>query len=127
MHMKRLVVDKKRLVMIAGLIVLFLLIIDLNNRIVINNRLSSERNQMGTQVSNLRATATMMHTQIAFATSEAAVDLWAREKGHYVQPGDQLVIPLPPPGVTQAPVFVPTPTIPSVEPWEVWWALFFGD
>ncbi len=127
MDMKKLVMDKKRIIIIGTIIILFLLMIDLNNRITIKNRLSAERDQMGTQVANLQATATMMHTQIGFATSEAAVDIWAREKGHYIQPGDQLIIPLPPQGSTQVPVFIPTPTALVVEHWEVWWALFFGE
>ncbi len=117
----------RRILVVGAVIVLLLLMMDLNNRVVSLNRLTNQRDDMRTEIAQYRATATVLHTQIAYATSEAAVDEWARDKAHYIQPGDVLVVPLPPPGATPEPVFIPTPTVMPIENYQVWWALIFGE
>ncbi len=119
-------VNKKQLLIVGAVIILFFLVMDLNSRLVSLNKLSSERSQMQTEVSGLNATTTALSDEIAFATSEAAVDIWAREEGHMAHEGDVLIVPLSPPGATPVPVFAPTPTIQPVDNWDVWWTLFFG-
>jgi cell division protein FtsB len=117
----------RRILIVGAVVVLLLLMMDLNNRVVALNRLTNQRDDMRTEISQYSATATVLYTQIAFATSEAAVDIWARAKAHYILPGDVLVVPLPPPGATPEPVFFPTPTVMPVENYQVWWALIFGE
>jgi hypothetical protein len=55
------------------------------------------------------------------------VEEWARTEGHYLQEGDQPVIPVGVPG--SAPVIVNTPVpIPTpMQNWEIWWTLFFDE
>ncbi|HNT53690.1 MAG TPA: hypothetical protein PKG95_03200 [Anaerolineaceae bacterium] len=117
----------RRILLLGAVVVLLLLMMDLNNRVVALNRLTDQRDDMHTEIAQYQATATVLHTQIAYATSEAAVDGAARDKLHYIQPGDVLVVPLPPPGATPAPVFIPTPTVMPIENYQVWWELIFGD
>jgi hypothetical protein len=68
-----------------------------------------------------------MQTAVAYATSDKAVEDWARSEGHYQKPGDQPVVPLAQPG--SEPVISTTPTpIPTPKPnWLVWQELFFGE
>lgn len=119
--------NKKRIFVVAGVIILFFLVMDLNTRLVSLNRLSNERDEMRTEVAGLQFTTTALTDDISFATSEAAVDIYAREEAHMAQPGDVLIVPIAPPGATPVPIFAPTPTVQPVENGDVWWALFFGD
>lgn len=117
----------KHVVTVVLIVVAAFLVVDLNSRLVALNRLSGQRDEMQAEVVGLQATATALSEQIAYATSQAAVDQWAREEGHMTMPGDVLIIPIPPPGATSVPVFVPTVASRAVENWEIWWALFAGE
>jgi hypothetical protein len=119
--------NKKQIVMILVLLVVAFLMMDLNNRLTELFRLSGQRDTMQTEVVALKRTEQSLQTQLAYATSDAAVQNWAYEEGHKVLPGDNVIIPLPQPGYTPpAPTqFAPTPQ--KVENWQVWKALFLGD
>ncbi len=125
--MKSIQFDKKRIFVVAGLVLLFLLMVDLNTRLSDLYRLTRERDSMRTEIAELTSTAVTLQTQIAFATSDVAVEEWAREEGMMVRPGDQLIVPIAPEDATPMPV-VPT-QVPqaALKNWQVWWALFFGE
>lgn len=125
--MKRIQFDKKRIFVVAGLVLLFFLMVDLNSRLNDLYRLTRERDSMRTEIANLTMTAVGLETQIAFATSEVAVENWAREEGVMVRPGDQLIVPIAPAGATPMPVVVQPPEPVKLKNWQVWWALFFGE
>lgn len=118
--------DYKKIGFAVAIVVLFLLVMDLNNRLNELSRLSSERNDEATVVSNLQQTLGVLNTQIAYATSDAAVEEWAYGEGHMVRPGENLIIPLEPEGATQAPLVVPTQETTPVSNWAIWMALFSG-
>lgn len=125
--MKSIQFDKKRIFVVAGLVLLFLLMVDLNSRLSDLYRLTRERDSMRTEIAELTSTAVTLQTQIAFATSDVAVEQWAREEGMMVRPGDQLIVPIAPEDATPMPV-VPTQVPQAVlKNWQVWWALFFGE
>lgn len=125
--MKSIQFDKKRIMVVAGLVLLFFLMVDLNTRLNDLYRLTRERDSMRTEIANLTATAVGLETQIAFATSDGAVEQWAREEGMLVRPGDQLIVPIAPADATPVPVVAPQATQPAMKNWQVWWALFFGE
>lgn len=104
-----------------------LLFLDLNNRIGELYTLTRQRNQMRTQVGILQSTEKALRKEIAYATSEAAVEEWARQDNNLSQGGDRIVIPLPQPGYTLVPTVQPTPTMVVLENWQVWSLLFLGD
>lgn len=112
-----------------GVVVIFLLLLflDLNNRIGELYTLNDQRDRMRTQVSVMQATEKALRKQIAYATSEAAVEEWARQDNDLSKPGDKIVIPLPQPGYTVVPTVQPTPTIVVLENWQVWKLLLLGD
>ncbi|NTV38306.1 MAG: hypothetical protein HGA82_03905, partial [Anaerolineales bacterium] len=98
------------------------------------SRRLEELDRLTTQLETVQAEATAvmgtqvgLATQVAFVTSEAAVEKWAYEDGKWVRDGETLVeiLPAGEPAATE----VPTDTARSEEVpnWKLWWELFFGD
>lgn len=125
--MKNLFQNKRRIITIAIILVFVFLMMDLNTRLGELFRLTNQRNQMRTEVYQLRVTEQVLVTDVAYATSEASVKKWAYEEGHKSLPGDSVIIPMPPANFTPVAPTVVVPTPQKVENWEVWKALFFGD
>lgn len=116
----------RRVAVFAGIFVLILFVIEFNSRLEELNRLNNQRDQMRILATQAMQTQIALQTQVAYGQSTAAVEEWARTEGHYLQNGDQPVIPVEQPG--SEPVIIPTP-IPTPTPmqnWEVWWNLFFS-
>lgn len=120
-------ISKRQLIALGAFILCFFLLMDLNNRVAEYFRVKSQRDRLGTQVIQLQLTKQVMVTQLAYATSDAAVEEWARESGYMLRPGDVRVVPLAGVEVTPTPTPVPKSTPYVVERWQVWWELFFGD
>ncbi len=118
--------DYKKIGLIAVAVIMFLLVMDLNSRLNELSRLSTQRDQAATVVANLESTLSVLMTQVEYSRSEGAVEEWAYSDGKMVRPGEQLVIPLAPPGTTPQPVLAPTPTLAQVQNWEIWMALILG-
>ena len=109
--MKNFKIDSRKFIVYGVLLVVFFLLMGLSTRFADLNELNDQNDMMNTEVSVLRATNDTLATQITFATSETAVDQYAREKGHMVKPGEILVIPVSPKKITPTPKFVPTATV----------------
>lgn len=118
--------DIKKVGLIAAAVILFLLVMDLNSRLNELSRLTTQRDQAATVVADMEGTLGVLQTQVEYARSEGAVEEWAYSEGKMVRPGENLVIPLSPPGTTPRPVLIPTPTVEPVENWEIWMALILG-
>jgi hypothetical protein len=118
--MDRMILIAKRVFVVVGLILLVLLVMDFNSRMAELSRLTSQRERMGVQLTDLVETQVYVDTQIAYATSDAAVEAWAREEARWVQQGDYPIIPIAPDGVTPEPVMAVTPTPQPLSNWEVW-------
>jgi hypothetical protein len=111
----------------ALIVVIILLMAEFNNRMTELNRLTVQRNRAAGQITSLVQTQISLETQIAVATSVAAVEEWAYEEGRLVRPGDNPVVPLAS-GEEDSSTSVPSVPLESdnvVENWEVWIALFF--
>lgn len=119
-------VDLKKVGLIAAAIILFFLVMDLNSRLNELSRLSAQRDEVATVVSELESTLSVLRTQVEFARSEGAVEEWAYSEGKMVRPGEILVIPLSPPGTTPQPILLPTQIVVPVQNWEIWIALILG-
>lgn len=114
-----------RLVVVGvGCVILILLIIHFSNRMAELRRLNNEKERVAEQVTSLVETQVYLQTEVAYATSEAAVYRWAYEYRRMTKPGDQLVIPIQAPGST--PIVTPevTPTPEVIHNWQVWLSLF---
>ncbi len=108
---------------VLGLAVLFLLIVDFNGRMSELRRLTAERERVGAQVTQLVETKTVLETQIAYATSDAAVAEWAYGNKQ-VREGENLVVALPPAGATPPATTAPMITPQVIHNWQVWLMLF---
>jgi cell division protein FtsB len=113
--------------MAIGLFVIFaVLLMDLNSRLTMLSNLNEKKQTVAVQVYDLNSTQEVLETQIAFATSEAAVEEAARVEFGWAKPGDQVVIPLPMPNLTPQVEATPMPKPTAIPNWEIWMALFSG-
>jgi len=122
--MKRTWLGWKYALIVIGLVVLTLLVMDFNNRMAEQRRLSDKREDVAVEATDLRHTQVYLETQIAYAMSEAAVDEWAYEEGHMVREGENLVIPLEYPGFTPEVTVIPTITPEPETNFQIWLSLF---
>lgn len=120
-------VNTKIFIIVGGIILLFFLTMDLNTRLSELNKMNSQLDEIKTQVCVMQITKQVLHTQLAYATSEVAVEDWAREDAHMHRPGDIVVVPLASVEVTQTPQVIPTPTPIPITNRDIWQELFFGD
>jgi cell division protein FtsB len=125
--MKKLSYDKKQITIVVLVIIFFFMILGLNSRLSELFRLSDQQSIMQTKVASLKNTDIALNTQIAIATSDLAVEAWARDQGHMAQPGDNVIIPLQPSFTTQDLSYLPTKTTNPMEDWQIWWDLFFSN
>jgi hypothetical protein len=116
----------KKIGLVVFAIVLIFLVMDLNNRLNELSRLSAQQEKASTVISVLQSTLDSLNTQVAYSVSSGAVEQWAYEEGHMTRSGENLVIPLVPPGTTPIPETVITTTPEPVSNWEVWLALISG-
>ena len=114
----------KYALVVIGLVVLTLLVMDFNNRMAELRRLSDKREDVAVEATGLMQTQVHLETQIAYATSEAAVVEWAYEEGHMVREGENLVIPLEYPGFTPKVTVIPTATPEPETNLQIWFSLF---
>ena len=69
-----------------------------------------------------------MEERIAYATSEVALEEWARESNHLIEPGDQAIVLIAPDKIQATPTPMPTPEEKtSLSNFETWKLLLFGE
>ena len=113
--------------MVIGLVILALLVMDFNNRMAELRRLRDQQAAVAEELTAAVSTQHDLETQLAYATSEAAVEEWAYVEGRWIREGDIPVAPIVPPGSTEQPTAIPE-TTPQVESnWEIWMSLFLDD
>ncbi|HMZ07823.1 MAG TPA: hypothetical protein PK078_09415 [Anaerolineales bacterium] len=118
-------INIRRIAIFAGIFMLILLVIEFNNRLEELNRLTEQREEVRALATQAMQTQIAIQTQVAYAGSTEAVEEWARTEGHYMQEGDQPVIPVGMPGSQPAIVNTPIPLPTPMQNWEIWWALLF--
>ena len=109
---------------IIGFAVLAILVMDFNNRMSALRRLSTQKEGVLAQLEGQIQTQDHLQTQIAYATSDAAVVEWAYEDGSMVRPGDVPVVPLAPSDSTPVPTSTPVVVSTPVANWQFWLWLF---
>jgi cell division protein FtsB len=125
--MKNLQIDFRKFSIYIALVVIFFLLMGLSARYNELSKLSDQNNLMQTEVVALRITNSHIETQIGYATSEVAVEEYAREKGYMVKPGEVLIVPLSSSELTPTPVLQPTIETKPLPNWKIWYQLFFSD
>ena len=107
--------------------ILFFMVMGLNSRLSEYFKLTGQREEMHSRIMNLESTQEALRTQIAYSTSDKAVEEWARTYERMVQPGDQVIIPLPPIEITPELNYLSTQESGKGENWQIWWNLFFSE
>ncbi|MDW8325592.1 MAG: hypothetical protein RMK99_03405 [Anaerolineales bacterium] len=106
-------------------ILILVVVVDFGQRLAESQRQVEAARRAQTEVAALERERAILLTQVAYATTDAAVIAWAHEHGKMVQPGEVLVVPMIPTGAATP---VPPPIVPPTPPpnWQLWLALFFG-
>ncbi len=116
----------QKLISIILVIAFFFMLLGLNDRLSEYFKLSRQRNEIATEVYGLQSTEIMLRTQIAYASSDHAVEDWARGEAHMALPGDVVIVPLTPSAADGQSSITPTPTSSSLENWQIWKNYLFG-
>jgi cell division protein FtsB len=122
--MKRPGFSWKYTLIIVGMFVLAYLVMDFNNRMASLRRLSTQKEGVTQQLAGQMQTQAYLQTQIAYATSDAAVEQWAYEEGDMVRSGDVPVVPLPPSVGTPMPTPTRVVVVTPAANWQFWLWLF---
>ena len=113
----------RSVVIVVGFAILVLLVIDFNNRMSELRRLTAEKADVSARVTALVDTQVSLETQVAYATSDAAVYYWAYNFEHMGRQGDVLVVPIQPTGSVAQPTPTPAVTPEVIQNWQVWFSL----
>ncbi|HNX45805.1 MAG TPA: septum formation initiator family protein [Anaerolineaceae bacterium] len=116
----------RRIIMVVVIVVLVLLMMDFNNRMVNMLQLGRQEKQLNTQVAALQQTKVKIEAQIAYATSDAAVEQWAREENRLVNEGDYPIIIMAPSGQIPTPTPRPVTAKVMLSNMQIWKELLFG-
>ena len=119
-------IHPQRIAIFFGLAILLFLIMDFNTRLEGLSRLQNQYSTEQARGTNVMMTQFALQTGVAYATSDAAVQEYARNQAHMVQPGDNVIAPLSVPGATPPPPASPTPVLTSHANWDIWMQYLFG-
>ena len=118
----------KYIVVLGGLILMAFLVIVFNNRMAEQRQLVAQAEVIQAELEALQVTDANLDAQIAYATSDLAVEEWAYQEARWAREGDFPVVPISPSTPTPAATLSEDP--PELIPysnWQIWWALFFDD
>ncbi len=113
----------KPVLILAGFAVLVFLVTDFNSRMAELRRLTAEKEDVSARVTSLVETQELLETQVAYATSEAAVFYWAYNFERLGREGDVLVVPIQAEGSPPQPTPTPAVTPEVIQNWQVWLSL----
>ena len=117
----------KPALILVGFAILVLLVMDFNNRMAELRRLTAEKEVVSARVTSLVKTQTSLETQVAYATSEAAVFYWAYNFAHLGKEGDVIVVPIQVEGAQPQPTPTPVITPEVIQNWQVWLTLLMDQ
>jgi hypothetical protein len=116
----------RNILIVVGLVVAVVMLIDFNRRMEELNRLSTNLKAVQEQGTEVMQTQVALVTQVAYATSDSAVEQWAYEN-KWVRVGEHPVDVVPSGNVTPTPVAPAVTQTASPPNWRIWWELFFGS
>jgi hypothetical protein len=118
-------VTLRNILIAVGLIVAVVLLVDFNRRMEELNRLTGQLKVVQLEATAVIQTQTALASQVAYATSDAAVEAWAYSN-KMVRPGEHPVGIVPQGNVTSTPSSTIIEQEQKPASWRVWWELFFG-
>jgi hypothetical protein len=115
----------RNILIILGLFLAVVLLIDFNRRMEELDSLTAKLDSVRAEGTSVMQTQNALVTQVAYATSDQAVEQWAY-RNKWVRSGEHAVQLEPSGGVTVTPVPVPVAQAEVQPNWRTWWELFFG-
>ena len=116
----------RRLITVVVIVILVVLMMDFNNRMSNMIQLNQMEKILETKLAGLEATRLVVEDDIAYATSDRALEEWAREKDRLIAEGDHPIIILPPSDYTPSPTPPPDRETIVLTRLEIWKELIFG-
>jgi hypothetical protein len=110
-----------------GILVLIVIVVRFQQRISEMIHLEGQLKLIQTQGTSVMRTQENLLTQVAFATSDEAVKAWAYNDGRWYLPNETPIIIMPVGNATPIPESSRVTPMDSIENWQVWWELFFGE
>ncbi len=115
----------RNILVILGLILAVVLLIDFNRRMEELDSLTTKLDSVRAEGTSVMQTQVALVTQVAYATSDEAVQQWAYEN-KWVRVGEHIVQLEPSGSATATPVPLPVTQTQTLPTWRIWWELFFG-
>jgi len=115
----------RNILIVIGLFLAVLLLVDFNRRMEELDRLTAQLNAVSAEATSVIQTQTALAGQVAYATSDMAVEEWAYGN-KMVRPGEHPVV-VPSTNVTPTPEPTVGPQGEELPTWRIWWELFFGN
>lgn len=116
----------QKVISILLIALFFFMLLGLNDRLSEYFHLSSQRDAIATEVYALQNTEIALRTQIAYASSDNAVEDWARGDAHMALPGDVVIVPISPSVKSSVILKTTTPVPSSAQNWQIWKNFLFG-
>lgn len=115
----------RNILIVIGLLLAVVLLVDFNRRMEELDRLTAQLDAVRAEATAVIQTQIALAGQVAFATSDLAVEEWAYEN-KMVRPGEHPVGVVPGANVTPTPEPTLVPQVEQQPNWRIWWELFFG-
>ena len=115
----------RNILIILGLLLAVVLLIDFNRRMEELDNLTAKLDSVRSEGTSVMQTQEELLTQVAYATSDQAVEQWAY-RNKWVRVGEHAVQLEPEGTVTATPAPVPMTQTEAQPNWRIWWQLFFG-
>jgi hypothetical protein len=116
----------RTILIVVGLVLAVVLLIDFNRRMEELNRLSTKLEAVQAEGTAIMQTQVALVTQVAYATSNNAVEQWAYEN-KWIRVGEHPVDIISSGNATQTPAPPAITQTASPPNWRIWWELFFGS
>lgn len=127
MDMQRWPISLRQAGYLAGILLLFWVVMNFNARLEERENLRRRTEEISAQATQVIQTQIALQTKLAYAVSDQAVYDWAYSEGRLYRPGDHIIVPVEMPGSLPLDVPSPTPIPTPMQNWEIWWQLFFGE
>ena len=116
----------RNILFVVGFFLAIVLLIDFNRRMEELGRLTTNLEAVRAESTSVLQTQAALVTQVAYATSDAAVEQWAYQN-KWVREGEHAVQLESSGTVTPTPLPVQVTQTESQPPWRIWYELFFGQ
>ena len=119
--MEKFTINWRRVGIFFGIALLVLIVIEFNSRLQELYRLTDEAATHRAQATQVMQTQAALEAQVAYATSDAAVEDYARDDNHMILDGDIPAVPFGTGNGETLATPTPTPTPTPMPNWQVWW------